>query len=146
MKIMNHILYGTYSPIPTNSDFVELFTFIFCLKAFPCIIPYPIDIAPPVCPLILLYIAYASPIHMYRSASVFSPTILLYFIVFFTYVRPLFKFFPITYIAFGDSHRQKKHQCFQIKTSPFHYMQKFCCHAVKIYFFPSSNSLASSFT
>ena len=38
-NIINHILYGTYLPIPTNSDSVEIFTFIFCFEDFPCIIP-----------------------------------------------------------------------------------------------------------
>ena len=67
MNIMNHILYGTHLPIPTNSDYVELFMFIFCFEDFPCIISYLIDIAPPVCPLILFCTAYAASIYMYRS-------------------------------------------------------------------------------
>ena len=77
MNIMKHILYGTYLQIPTNLDSVELFTFIFSFEAFPCIITYPIDIAPPVCPILLLCTSYATSIHVYRSDSVFALIILL---------------------------------------------------------------------
>ena len=100
MNIMNHILYGTYSPIPTNSDYVDIFTFIFCFEYFPCIIPYPIDIVPPVCHLILLCTSYSAYIHMYRSESVFAPIVILYFILFFTYLRLLFNFSQLSTLLF----------------------------------------------
>ena len=93
MNTMNHILYGIYSPIPTNSDYVELFKFIFCFESSLCIIIQPIDIIPPVCHLILICTEYAASIHVYRSDGVFAPIILLSFIFFFAYMTPLFNFF-----------------------------------------------------
>ena len=39
MNTINHMLYGIYLPITTNSDSVELFTFIHCFETFPWIIP-----------------------------------------------------------------------------------------------------------
>ena len=96
MNIMNYMLYGNSLPIPTNSDSVELFTFIFFLDAFLCNITYPIDIAPPLCTITLLGTEYTAYIHVYITDSVFALILLLSFIVFFTYVRPHFNFFQFS--------------------------------------------------
>ena len=119
--------------------------FILCFEYFPCIIPYYIDISPPVCPLILLCTAYATSIHVYRSESVSAPIILLSFIIFFTYVRPLFNFFQsstsllVTLIVRKDTNVSRSGR------PRFTICKSFAVTLGNFSFLFSSNSSASSF-
>ena len=47
-----------YLLIPTSYDYVELLTLIFCFDNFLWMIPYSIDMDPPMCILMLSYIEY----------------------------------------------------------------------------------------
>ena len=56
-----------YSLIPTSSASVELWTLIFCFDNFPWIIPYTIDMAPPVWLLVLSCTSYNASIQVNTS-------------------------------------------------------------------------------
>ena len=72
---------------------VELLIFIFCFNDFTLMIPYTIDMSPPVCPLVLSCISYNESIQVNTQEKFISLITRLNSIIFVTNTKPLFRFF-----------------------------------------------------
>ena len=84
------MLYGRYSLTPTISAYVELFMFNFCVLAFECNAPIPMDIMPLVWLSISVCTAYATPVQVKICIKIVAPITLASLIVCLHHISTLF--------------------------------------------------------
>ena len=87
-----HYMECTYSSLPVLFS-VELLTLIFCFNDFTLMIPYPIDMSPHLCTLVLSCTSYDESIQVNTPGNFLAPIMPLTYILFFTHTNPLIRFF-----------------------------------------------------
>ena len=106
-NIINQKLYEINLLIPISYTYVDLLILIFCFNNFQCMIPYPIDMSPPVWILMISCTPYAASIQVKTLENFLDPFTRLTSIVFFTHTKHLFRFFQ-SFLSLLDTPLLKK--------------------------------------